>query len=425
MSYLDSLDIANRAAQILGVKRIKSVTEDSRQNIELATAYDKLLDAELQRNTWTFATRKTALRALTATTLLVQPNTWNAAQLYTPGSVVADTNGDLWVSATPENVGNSPGSSDDWDQYFGPMTADVWATGNSYFAGELVYYPVGNPGSFIVFMSLVNDNSDEPDVADAWSAATTYTTGDTVTNGGSVWRSLIPLNLNITPADAPLAFSASTTYAINTTALGSDGYVYQSLANGNVGHDPVLDGGVHWTNTLVPAAWTRTPATYASATSWVPIFAGLAPVRVLSPIANGPYSTAGFTKNMYHLPANYLMRAPQNPKQGVVTPLGGPSGYSYNDWEYDGDYIITSQSNVIVFRFVASITQVTKMSDLFCSALGAHMAMETSEILTQSDAKFQKAGLQYKLDINDARVRNAIEQGLEEIAEDEFIAVRF
>lgn len=424
MSYLDSLDIANQACKILGVRKIASITEDSRQNNLLADAYDMFLDVELQRNIWTFACKRAALRVITATTMEIVPQQWNTQQLYLPGSIVADDNGDLWVSSTPENLGNDPLTSGVWDQYFGPMTADVWDSTQSYFAGELVYKAGTHPGSFIVFMALVNGASEEPDTTDAWSSTTQYQINDVVSYSGSQWRSLIPFNIGTTPAAGPFAYQAATVYALNATVEASDGYIYTSLANGNTGNDPTTDGGVHWTNSGVPVAWSNSPAIYPSSTQWAPVFADLTAIRLLEPLTGGPLPTSQ-PRSMYRLPANYLFRAPQNPKQGAIAVLGGPTGYTYNDWEYNGDYIITSQTTVILFRFIASIRKVTEMSALFCSALAARMAMETSEPLTQSDGKFQKAGTEYKLAVNDARTKNAIEQGFEEPPEDEYIQVRW
>ena len=57
--FLTPVDIANRALQHLGAKRINTTygfTEDSRNASEIASCYDKLRRAELQRNVWTKAT---------------------------------------------------------------------------------------------------------------------------------------------------------------------------------------------------------------------------------------------------------------------------------------------------------------------------------------------------------------------------------
>ena len=68
--------------------------------------------------------------------------------------------------------------------------------------------------------------------------------------------SLINLNLGNNPASSPAPWSGTTTYALNALVGGSDGVIYQSLVNCNVGHDPTTDFGVNWqsNNTLVPWA---------------------------------------------------------------------------------------------------------------------------------------------------------------------------
>lgn len=422
MSYIDSLDIANQACRVLGLRKIQSPTEDTPQNHQLADAYDAFLDVELMRNVWTFACKRTVLRPLTPTTMLIQPAQWLANQLYLPGSIVADPNGDLWVSVTPENINNVPGTSDVWDQYFGPMTADLYQSTTTYYAGELVYKPLDG-GSFVIFACITNGATEDPGVADAWSATTQYQINDVVSYGGSMWRSLIPYNFGVTPTQGPLAYDPSTTYATGNTVVAQDGYIYTSNNNGNKGNDPALNNGVNWTKNG-PNAWSSSPSLYPRSTQWTPVYSNMTAVRLMEPLASGPLNTSQ-TRNLFHLPANYLARAPQNPKQGAGSPLGAPSGYVYNDWEYNGDWIVSSQETPILFRFIAAIRKVTDMTGLFCTALAARMAMETASILTQGDEKFQKAGSEYRLAVTDARVRNAIEQGFEEMPEDEYIQVRY
>lgn len=423
MPYLDSLDIANQACSVLGIRKIMSPTENSPQATAMADAYDVLRDGELMRNVWTFACRRAVLRAITPTTMLILPETWDSEQLYLPGSIVTDDNGDLWVSVTPENIGNAPGYTDVWEQYFGPLTADLYQSTTVYYPGEVVYKPVDS-GSFVLFVAIEPSGaSEDPSAADAWSSTEQYGINDVATYSGSQWRSLIPYNLNNVPAAPPSLFDITVTYASGNVVWASDGYAYTSSANSNIGHDPTTDNGAHWTKGA-PVAWSASPATYPSSSQWAPIFSSMTSIRLMEPLASGPLGTSQ-PRSLFHIPANYLTRAPQNPKQGAVTPMGGPSGYNYNDWEYNGDYIVTSQTAPILFRFVASIAQVSKMSPLFCTALAARMAMEKASILTQGDEKFQKAGSEYKLAVSDARVRNAIEQGFEEPPEDEFIQVRY
>ena len=140
MPFTDSLDIANRALQLLGVNSILSITEDSTNNSEASNAYDKLRRPELRRNVWRFAIRTAVLRALDTTTMLLVPALYDATKTYLPGEIVRDSNGLMWICQSADNKGNTPGGNNEaWDMYFGPMTADLWDSTTSYFAGELAY----------------------------------------------------------------------------------------------------------------------------------------------------------------------------------------------------------------------------------------------------------------------------------------------
>jgi hypothetical protein len=422
MPFLDSLDIANRVCQRCGVQQILDINEDSTNNTEITFAYDKLRRAELRRNIWTFAIRKAVLRPLTTTTLLLAPNPWLPTTTYMLGTVVADANGILWMSTITDSLANSPASTSAWEEYFGPMSADVFDSTTAYYAGEMCYKSAGNPGGFVIFMSLVNGNADVPSTATPWSATVQYGKDSIVSYSGSQWRSLIAVNSNISPASVPLAFDANAIYAFGNTATGSDGYIYTSLANSNSGHDPVNDA-VNWSNTTVPAAWTNVPTLYPSSTNWLPIFAGLNPMPIMYPLGCGPV-TDSTTKNIFRLPAGYLRKANQDPKAGAVSWLGAPGGASYTDWNIEGKFITSLESTAIVFRFGADVTDVTAMDDMFCEGLACRIAKEVVERLTQSTAKLGAISAAYKEVMGDARTVNAIEVGSEESPEDDWISVR-
>lgn len=420
---LDSLDIAKRVCQHIGCPPIQSINEDSRQQREISVAYGPRRVWELRRNVWTFATRKVMLRALSTTTLFLAPKPWNALVTYLPGSVVADENGDLWVSYLPGNINNEPGVSFVWDKYFGPMTVQLYDTDQVYHAGELVYAPAGDPGGYVAFVSLQNDNSDDPETATAWDTTATYNADDTVTYLSVQYRSLIELNTGITPVEAPLPFAIGTTYSIGQTVAGTDGYKYTSVGNGNVGHDPVTDAGVHWTNTHIPAAWTALPTLFPSSTKWLPLFAALESQQIIYPLGAGPIEQ-GTSRNVFRLPAGYLREAPQNPKQGIFQYLGGPNGNYPKDWEHNGKYIVTNDTGPIVYRFVADVTNVGEFDPMFCETLAASVALVVCEPITQSSSKLKTIASEYSQFESDAIEVNAIEQGAEEPDEDDFLTVR-
>ncbi len=411
MPFLDSLDLANRALDHLGQPHILAVDEDSRANELLANAYDKLRQPELRRNLWKFAKRTVYLRAIDTNTLLLAPQAWLSTTTYPPGAIVKDDNGLLWTSILAGNLGNEPGLSTVWERYFGPMTADLWDSTVSYFAGELVYVAGANPGSYVVYMSRISNNTDEPDTATAWVVTTQYGLGDVVSYGGSQWRSLIAFNIGVTPADPASDFDILTTYSAAQTVTGSDGYIYSSIGNGNVGNDPVTTTGF-WTNTTVPSAWKKTPTIWPSAGSWVPQFAGLTNITVLYPIGAGPLSQ-GRTKNFFRLPSGFLREATVDPK--------GRKGF--NDWDYNGDYIVSADI-AIIYAFVADVTEVDKFDPMFCEGLACRMALESGEAITQSTTKFQQIGQSYNTFMSEARQIDAIERSYEEPPEDDYLTVR-
>ena len=424
MAFLDSLDIANRACQHLGAPRIQNPSEDSVNNAEISFAYDKLRRAELQRNVWRFAIRKAVLRPIDTTTYILAPAQWNVSTYYPPGSIVADANGTLWFSTQANNIGNAPGSTNVWEDYFGPMTVDVYDTtgGTAYWAGDLVYMP-GTNSSYNIYMSLQNANTETPNVADMWNATTTYQQDETVSYSGTQWRSLIALNLNNIPIQGPANWASSQTYASGTQVTGSDGYIYTSVSDGNLGNNPVTDGGGNWTNTNVPNAWTSTPMLPASSSIWVPIYAALQTINLVYPLSAGPLSQS-LTKNIFRLPAGFLKRAPQDPKAGQSSFLGAPSNRMIEDWELDGDWIVTQQATPIILRFVADIQTVTKMDDMFCEGLAARLGVECCQPITNSTAKQQTCNNMYKMFMTEARMVNAIEEGLVEPPEDDYITCR-
>lgn len=423
MPFLDSLDVANRALQHCGVDYIASVTEDSKANRETSFAYDKVRRAELQRNTWRFAIKKAVLRAIDTTTMRLVPALYDATKTYLPGAVVKDSNGQYWISHRPDNINNTPGDTDVWDMYFGPLSVSLYSSTQAYFAGEIVYKLSATAGAYQVYMSLQNANSDDPATATAWAATTTYKSDDVVSYSGSQWRSLLPVNLNITPADGPAAFDVGATYSIGQTTTASDNFIYSSVGSGNIGHDPTTDAGVHWTNTGVATGWSRVPTLVASSIKWLPLTATLSNLTFTYPIASGPSSQC-MTRNVYRLPAGYLRTAGQMPKAGAISYLGAPSGLAYTDWEYDGDFIVSADVGPIVFRFVADVTKVSAMDDMFCEGLACRVAEAVCEPLTQSSGKLSSIASEYVKFMGEARTVNAIEEGWEDPPTDDYLACR-
>lgn len=424
MAFIDSLDIANRSCQHLGVTRIASPTEDSVNNAEITFAYDKLRRAELRRNTWRFATKKAILRPIDNSTFLLAPAQWNPGIQYLPGSVVADSNGQLWISNQANNIGNDPNATDVWDCYFGSMTVDNYDTtgGTSYFAGDLVYVQNTN-SSYNIYLSLQNANTEVPNVADVWSATATYQQDNVVSFGGQQWRSLIALNLNNSPVAGPQNWVATQIYVTGNQVTGTDGFIYQSVSNSNLGNNPVTDSGSNWTNTNVPNAWSAVPALPASSSLWVPLYASLTSINFVYPIGYGPLSQQS-TRNVFHLPSSYLRKAPQDPKAGRYSFLGAPAYNNQEDWVIEGSYILSQVGAPIILRFVADVMKVSDMDDMFCECLAARIALETCEILTNDGGNQQTINNAYMKFRGEAIIVNGIEVGSVEPPEDDYIMCR-
>lgn len=423
MPFIDSLDIANRTCQHLGAKRIKSPTEDSVNNAEITFAYDKLRRAELRRNVWRFATKRAVLRPIDTSTFLLSPALWNAGTYYLPGSVVADANGYLWISNVANNVGNDPNATDVWDGYYGALTVDPFDTTGqtAYYSGDLTYI-ANTDGSYNIYLSMLNGNTETPNVSDAWSATTSYQQDQVVSYGGQQWRSLIALNLNNTPTAGPPNWNANQTYAINAIVTGSDGFIYRANTV-NTGQNPTTDSGTNWTNTDVPNAWSASPVLPVSSMTWTPLYASLTSFNFVYPIGVGPLSQVSL-RNIFRLPANYLRPAPRNRKAGINSFLGAPSGYMQNDWQYEGNFMLSQTAVPIVFPFVADVTKVSEMDDMFCEGLAARIGYETCEYITNSSAKKTDCINAYTKFMGEARTINAVEVGPTEPPEDDFITCR-
>lgn len=411
-SFQDSLDIANRALDHCGHPPILTIGEESKAYELVSRVYDKLRQAELQRNLWRFSRKKAFLRPLSSTCRLLAPHAWVEGETYLPGSIVADTNGDLWISFEPDNQGNEPGVSPVWDAYFGQMALDAYDAEITYRAGELVYAPLASAGSFGIFLSLEDDNDDDPETSTAYVSTTTYGLNDRVSSGGFIWRSLITLNLGITPAVAPADYSAGTTYNSGSTAVASDGYIYTCTTNGTVGVDPVTDDGTFWTKGAA-AAWAKTPTQFSASKKWLPIFADMTnlPIEWMY-VAAGETSLAG-RRSVFRLPAGYLRS----------TRTGRRIAMARTDHDPVGDYIVSADANILL-EFGGDIVDVRKMHALYCEGLACRIAEAICIPLTQDKTLLASITSEYAHFMGEARIVNAIEVGEHEPEEDELITVR-
>ncbi len=151
-AYSTEVDVLNRGLQHCRRDHIVAFTDQSEEANEGSFIYDKLRDAELRRNVWRFAIRRSVLRPITSTTVLWTPAAYVAATTYAIGNVVT-YGGEWWASAAGSNTGNTPAPGAFWQHYIGVDSADTYDATISYFAGEIVI------GSDVkVYLSLINNN---------------------------------------------------------------------------------------------------------------------------------------------------------------------------------------------------------------------------------------------------------------------------
>lgn len=374
--YLTPVDIANRALQHCGLPRIVAFTDDAKGAAESQFAYDKVRTAELRRNVWRFAVRKAALRAIDENTMFLAPATYQAANTYPLGSIVKWQNATYFAQAAAPI--NTPPDSNPatWTVYFGPLAVTPWDSANAsgYYAGELVYVAASNTVS--VYMSLQSGNTDNPSVILAWDSTETYFKGETVTYSAATWESQTDLNTGNTPAAGP-----------------------------------------YW------AAVSVTESETMAGQNWLKLDATLVHEVVNYPIQAGPRNQAT-TRNVFRLPSGYLHMAPQDPKQGIVSYLGAPSGLPYDDWVLEGNWLVSRDEQVIILRFVADVADVTLMDPMFCEGFAARLALDIVEPLTQSDAKLNIISQVYRTFMGEARMANGVEVGATEPPLDDYLSCR-
>lgn len=409
------LDIANRALQRLGIPRITSFSASSREAQEIAFAYNKLRVAELERNLWRFSTRRTVLRSLGIDSSLWTPPAWASGTSYAAGAVVSYTptsgvyNGvtDYWQLLIAESDSTTtPDQDPNWDHYTGPVAIDLYNTGNdgtgsisassldgqTYQAGEVVLVPA------------------------TYASGTSYSINNVVAyENNNVWEwyvSLVNSNEGNTPSSSP------TEWALWTSVGRANGVYGQTATDSPI---PLTYPGAVGVYISLYNQNADNPA--AGTSNWLSVGGTIAPLQIVWPLGSGP-SYQVQTKNCFYLPNDFLKRAPSDPKGGMFGYLGANSGSRPDDWVEEGNLIVTGDAGPIMLRFIANLTDVTKMTSLFCEGLSARLAQELCEALYQDLAKKQQAMQAYSICMSDARSTNAIEIGPITRPESRYITVR-
>lgn len=374
-------DIANRALQHIGAERIVAFSDPSKAAAETSFCYNKLRQSELRRNVWRFSIKRAILRPIDSNTRLWTPPTYNPATTYQMGDVVSytDTYGrqNLWMSRLVNNVGVAPGTTSGsykaWGYYTSSIYAYFYDNTQDYYPGDLVYEQTAF-ATFNIFSCKVATSTDDPGevLSDVWDPTITYQLNDLVSVGSQNYISLSMANLNQNPTTA-------TTYWATTSSFGS--YQWKAQAG---------------TLQEVPIMW---------------------------PLGTGPADQT-FTKNAYPLPTNYLGDAPQDPTTGATSLLGSPTNLGMNDWEIEGNFIVSEFSEPLFFRFKADVQDVTEMDALFCEGLACRIGIEVCEPITQASDKLGHVTQQYVKFMGEARAINAIEIGPVEPPIDDYISTR-
>lgn len=371
-AFTAPVDIANRALQRCGTRRITAFTDGTKNAKEVSFCYDKLRRAELRRNLWTFSIRRVFLRPV-GTSLQV----WDSTKTYSQNALVTYGNVN-YISLVNSNTNNEPDTSPtDWQVYLQStslqITFPTFNSGTTYGQGAIV---VGSDSRY--YLSVVSGN-----------------VGNDPTTTSGFWVEYFGTYI-ATQYDSTQGYGVGEIVYYTTTTN-----VYANTVNGNT-NDPTTSN----------SGWVQ-----LSGVTTTPVF-------VAWPADTGP-STQPDTKNVYILPAGYLRRAPQAPDAGRTSWLGFPSNIPATDWVFEGNYLITIQTGALMFRFAADVIDVTKMDDLFCEGLASRIALEVCEPLTQSTAKLQAIASEYKQFMGDARNVNGIEQGNTEPPLDDYIQTRF
>ena len=142
MAYITPYDIANRSCQLLGVPRISTFSDNSKQAVELGFCYDKLRRSELEKSVWGFAVGRAVLRKIVVgTSKLLTPAAWATGTTYAIFDVVKYDN-QYWISNQASNTANTPGVgglAPPWSLYKGTLIAQAYDAAVAYIPGDLLF----------------------------------------------------------------------------------------------------------------------------------------------------------------------------------------------------------------------------------------------------------------------------------------------
>lgn len=274
------------------------------------------------------------------------------------------------------------------------MRRNVWR----FSVRKVVLRPLESDSKFVAF--------------GAYNAATTYAAGDIIeATDGQLYLSRLSSNMGNTPQTSltkwELYFGTTTAKlhdADTSYFVGELVYVASTLYRSKINQNEDTPPTANWQTMTTAATLTDAVFTY--------------------PIEAAPLNT-GSSNRVFKLPNGFLREAPQDPKQGSVQALGGPTGYGYKDWLYESGYLLTSDPGPILFRFVADIVDPDQFDPMFVEGFAARIALAVCEPISQSQSKSQGISAQYAKFMAEARTVNGIEQGPVEQPLDGWIEARY
>jgi len=104
--------------------------------------------------------------------------------------------------------------------------------------------------------------------------------------------------------------------------------------------------------------------------------------------------------------------------------VGGPTNIGYDDWLIEGEFIITGDTGPIALRFVANITDVSRMHTLFCESVAVRIGFAICDTITQDKGQLQIMAKIYNEWKQEAATFDGIEDGWADPPQDDLITVR-
>lgn len=402
MAFRTPIDIAKRTCQQVEQSLLTTFSDDTVVANNINAAYDDLRLAELSRHTWLYSIRRARCRPISSTTQVWTPPSWSALTTYTVGQVAMAAAGTYansvsypWILQAPTSLNQTPETTPAWSHFFGTLYADVFDTGATYAAGEVVIEPaLYAGGTTYVLNAIVRDSN------------------------GLFWVSLQGSNTGNTPASSPTWWTAWI-FPSSGNPSTTPNIVYQTTPTIWLS---ILNENLSLTPNLLPTA--------ALATTWVQVGGTLQQFTILFPVGTGPCNNTN-NKNLFPLPFGWLRPSPLSldSKQAGHPWLGALYGMSPKDFIYQGAFFTawgrgSGNYGAWDIDFVADIADVTLMPPQFCESLAVRIGLEIDGVVSQSK-NTQKLNQAYRRITEEAIRIDMIIQGDPVEDMDELIRVRY